>query len=84
MLTKSGSTFGAAGPAVTLPIFTAGRLQGEYRGARADYDLAVASYDETVTHALQEVADSAVSARALDGRLEKAARRSMPPSPPTT
>ena len=49
MLTKSGSTFGAAGPAVTLPIFTAGRLQGEYRGARANYDLAVASYDETVT-----------------------------------
>lgn len=71
MLTKSGSTLGAVGPAVTLPIFTAGRLQGQYRSARADYDLAIATYDETVTRALQQVADAAVSARALGGRLEK-------------
>jgi len=70
-LARSGSTFGAAGPAVTLPIFSAGRLEGAYRGARADYDAAVANYDRTLVHALQEVADSAVSARALDDRLAK-------------
>ena len=70
-LARSGSTFGAAGPAVTLPIFSAGRLEGAYRGARADYDLAVANYDRTVVHALNEVAESAVSARALDQRLTK-------------
>jgi len=70
-LMRSGSTFGAAGPAVTLPIFSAGRLEGAYRGARADYDAAVANYDRTLVHALQEVADSAVSARALDDRLAK-------------
>jgi outer membrane protein TolC len=71
MLTKSGSTLGSVGPAVSLPIFSAGRLQGSYRGARADYDEAVAAYDQTLTRALQEVADSAVSARALDARLGK-------------
>jgi len=70
-LVKSGSTFGNVGPAVTLPIFESGRLQGAYRQARADYDAAVAVYDQTLTRALQEVADSAVSARALDSRLAK-------------
>lgn len=71
MLTKSGSTVGNVGPAVSLPIFSGGRLEGAYRGARADYDAAVAAYDQTLTQALKDVADAAVSARALDGRLAK-------------
>lgn len=71
MLTKAGSSLGGVGPAITLPIFDSGRLQGKYRGARAEYDEAVASYDQTLAKALQEVADSAVSARALDARLAK-------------
>jgi NodT family efflux transporter outer membrane factor (OMF) lipoprotein len=71
MLTKAGSGVGSFGPAMSLPIFDSGRLQGAYRGARADYDEAVASYDQTLTRALREVADSAVSARALDARLGK-------------
>ena len=68
MLTSASSNFGQVGPAVTLPIFSGGRLEGAYRGARANYDLAVATYDETLTRALQEVADSVVSAQALDAR----------------
>jgi NodT family efflux transporter outer membrane factor (OMF) lipoprotein len=71
MLTKSGSSFGSVGPAVTLPIFESGELQGAYRGARAKYDEAVATYDATLVRALSEVADSAVSARQLDARLAK-------------
>lgn len=71
MLAKSGSTVGSIGPAISLPIFDSGRLQGAYRGARAEYDAAVATYDQTLIRALQEVADSAVSARALDARLSK-------------
>jgi NodT family efflux transporter outer membrane factor (OMF) lipoprotein len=71
MLTKSGSGVGSFGPAISLPIFDSGRLQGAYRGARAEYDEAVATYDQTLTRALREVADSAVSARALDARLGK-------------
>lgn len=70
-LAESNSTFGSVGPAISLPIFSGGRLEGAYRGARADYDAAVAAYDGTVARAFKEVADSAVSARALDERLGK-------------
>ena len=43
----------------------------EFRSSSPDYDAAVALYDQTLAHALNEVADSAVSARALDARLSK-------------
>lgn len=68
-LFKSGSTYGQAGPAFTLPIFRGGQLSGQYRGARAGYDEAVASYDGTVANAFREVADAVTSQRALVDRL---------------
>jgi NodT family efflux transporter outer membrane factor (OMF) lipoprotein len=71
MLTNAGSSFGSVGPAITLPIFHSGELQGAYRGARAKYDAAVATYDQTLVRALKEVADNAVSAKALTTRLGK-------------
>lgn len=71
LLSKGGSNIGSIGPAISLPIFNAGRLQGELRGARARYEEAVANYDKTVTQALQNVADSAVSQKALGARLNK-------------
>ncbi|RIX42588.1 MAG: efflux transporter outer membrane subunit [Rhodocyclales bacterium GT-UBC] len=71
MLHKGGSNIGSVGPAISLPIFNAGRLQGELRGAQARYAEAVASYDKTVTQALQDVADAAVSQKALGARLSK-------------
>jgi NodT family efflux transporter outer membrane factor (OMF) lipoprotein len=72
MLHNSDSTVGSVGPAISLPIFTAGRLQGEMRGARARYAQAVANYNGTVSRAMQEVADAVVSQKALGQRLEKA------------
>lgn len=72
MLTESGSDIGQAGLALSLPIFQGGRLSGAYRGARAEYDAAVAAYDATLTQALKEVADAAVSERALAVRLDAA------------
>lgn len=71
-LTVSGSDIGQAGVALSLPIFSAGRLEGAYRGARADYDAAVAAYDATLVRALQDVADAAAGKRALEGRLSAA------------
>ncbi|MDP5238863.1 efflux transporter outer membrane subunit [Uliginosibacterium sp. 31-16] len=70
-LFKSGSDIGSVGPAISLPIFDSGRLQAQYRSRRADYEEAVANYDSTVTQALREVADAAVSQRALAPRLER-------------
>lgn len=72
MLTKGGSGIGSIGPAISLPIFSGGRLQGELRGAHAGYAEAVANYNAAVARALQEVADNAVSQKALGQRLLKA------------
>lgn len=71
-LFASGSDILQAGPAVTLPIFEGGALRANLKGARADYDEAVAVYDSTLTQALQQVADAAASERALGERLNQA------------
>jgi len=68
LFTRAGSQIGAIGPAISLPIFRGGKLRAAYRGAIADYDTAVAEYNGAVSQALQDVADAAVSVRALDGR----------------
>ncbi|HWW57212.1 MAG TPA: efflux transporter outer membrane subunit, partial [Sphingopyxis sp.] len=73
-LFKSGSEYGNGGAAISLPIFEGGRLQGRYRGSRADYDTAVATYDRTLVGALRDVADivasRAATTRQLAGRRE--------------
>jgi NodT family efflux transporter outer membrane factor (OMF) lipoprotein len=66
---QSDSTFGSAGPALSLPIFSGGRLRGQYRAAEADYAAAVAQYDGALVQALREVADVTTSQRSLGERL---------------
>jgi NodT family efflux transporter outer membrane factor (OMF) lipoprotein len=73
-LFKSGADYGAAGPAVSLPIFDGGNLVGAYRGAEADYRIAVAQYDGALDQALSEVSQAAVSERALATRLDETRR----------
>ncbi|HEY2750614.1 efflux transporter outer membrane subunit [Phenylobacterium sp.] len=68
-LASSGSDIGSVGPAVSLPIFNGGRLRAGYRGAEADRDAAVASYDATVAEAFHQVADVLASSRALSKEL---------------
>jgi NodT family efflux transporter outer membrane factor (OMF) lipoprotein len=68
-LLKSGSTLGAVGPALSLPIFEGGRLRANLRGAEADRNDAVAAYDAAVAEAFHQVADAASSERALTRRL---------------
>jgi NodT family efflux transporter outer membrane factor (OMF) lipoprotein len=70
-LARAGSVYGALGPAISLPIFSGGQIEGAYRGARADYDGAVASYNGVLVKALQDVADVVVSERALGERLRQ-------------
>jgi outer membrane protein TolC len=72
VLADSGSVFGSVGPAITLPIFTGGKLRGELSGAEARYAAAVALYDGALTQALRDVADAALGQRALAGQLGKA------------
>ena len=66
------SHVGALGPALTLPIFDEGRLEGAYRGARAEYDEAVALYNRTLANALRDVADAAASQASVSAQLADA------------
>ncbi|WP_047238061.1 efflux transporter outer membrane subunit [Chromobacterium subtsugae] len=68
---KAGSGIAGVGPAINLPIFRSGQLQGQYRAARGDYDAAVASYDAALSQALRETADAVASQAALTPQLEQ-------------
>src|SRR4051812_28724797 len=63
----SGS-FGA-GPAVHLPLFDAGRLRARYRGASAEIDDAVASYNRSVLLAVRETSDQLSLVEALNAQV---------------
>jgi NodT family efflux transporter outer membrane factor (OMF) lipoprotein len=71
-LIEGDSTYGSAGPAISLPIFHGGELKGRYTTARGRYDEAVATYDKTVLAAYQEVADAVAGHRQVDERLRNA------------
>lgn len=71
-LTAKGSDIAQTGAAISLPIFSGGRIEGNYRAARAEYDEAVALYDQTLVRALNDVADAAASSRALGVRQAEA------------
>ena len=68
-LFNAGSAFASVTPAVTLPLFHGGALQGQYRGRRGEYDEAVALYDGQVIQALRETADAVTSQKSLVDRL---------------
>lgn len=64
-LLKSSSTFAFLGPALSLPIFDGGRLRANLDKTDAQYDLAVADYNQSVVGALREVADQVNAVRSL-------------------
>jgi NodT family efflux transporter outer membrane factor (OMF) lipoprotein len=65
----AGSLAAGVTPAVSLPLFHGGALQGQYRGRRGQYDEAVALYDGQVIQALRETADTVTSQKSLVDRL---------------
>ncbi len=71
-LVRHDSMMGGVGPALSLPIFQGGKLRAQYRLSEADYDLAVAQYDQSLTHALAEAASAAKSMAMLETRLNHA------------
>ena len=68
----TGNSFaGSVGPAVSLPLFHGGALQGQYRARRGEYDELVAHYDQQVVQALHETADAVTSRKMLVQRLSE-------------
>ncbi len=67
-LTAGSRTLGLA-PAISLPIFDAGRLRAQLKGRTAETDEAIEQYNAGVLAALREVADALSSWRAVDLQL---------------
>ena len=70
-LTASSRT-ASAGPAIHLPIFEGGELRAALKGRYADFDYAVASYNQTLIDALNNVATDLAQIRASDAQLTQA------------
>ncbi|USI72519.1 efflux transporter outer membrane subunit [Sphingomonas morindae] len=70
----AGAGTWSGGAAVSLPIFQGGRLRANYRGATADLDRAIASYDDAVLGAVREAADALTAVGAGDADLAQQAR----------
>jgi multidrug efflux system outer membrane protein len=49
------------GPAVTVPLFTGGRLRANLKITRAQYEEALAGYQKTVQNAFREVSDGLIA-----------------------
>ncbi|VFR34985.1 Outer membrane component of tripartite multidrug resistance system [plant metagenome] len=64
-LLNAGSRMAGIGPAISLPIFEGGRLNAALAGRRAESDLAVADYNDTVLTAVHQVADAVDALRLL-------------------
>ncbi|HYM25044.1 MAG TPA: efflux transporter outer membrane subunit [Vicinamibacterales bacterium] len=62
----SASNFWAAGPALVVNVFDAGRRRAAKEQAVAQYDLATASYRQAILVAFQEVEDQLASLRVLE------------------
>jgi outer membrane protein TolC len=64
------SRFYQFGPSVSLPIFDGGRLRANLSGKDAQYELAVAQYNQTLVGALNEVADDLSAAHSVQQQLD--------------
>jgi NodT family efflux transporter outer membrane factor (OMF) lipoprotein len=65
-LLQAGNRTMGIGPAVSLPIFDAGRLRANLAGRNAEYDVAVEQYNGTLVDALREVVDQIAASRSVD------------------
>ncbi|OIN87562.1 MAG: hypothetical protein AUJ12_02220 [Alphaproteobacteria bacterium CG1_02_46_17] len=68
---EGDSFIGGVGPAISLPIFEKGKLDGNYKGAWADYDIALAQYNAAILNAIGEFADVRTSTNALGKRISR-------------
>ncbi|WP_322027741.1 efflux transporter outer membrane subunit [Burkholderia sp. BCC1977] len=65
----AASRTASVGPAIHLPIFDAGALRAQLKGRYADFDLAVATYNQALVTALSEVATQLAGVRSTDAQL---------------
>ena len=61
--------FYQAGPSLSLPIFDGGRLRANLSARDAQYDVAVAQYNQTLVGALNQVADELSALKSLQTQI---------------
>jgi len=71
---RAASRTASAGPAIHLPIFDGGALRAQLKGRIAEFDFAVANYNETLVNALTDVASQLSDIRAIDAQIDNAIR----------
>lgn len=64
-LLQSGSQVYGVGPAISLPIFHGGALNANLSTRKAERDVAIANYNQTLLTAVREVADATAAIQAL-------------------
>lgn len=64
-----GSRIAGVAPALSLPLFDAGRRRANLQARYDEYDLAVTQYNQTLVDAVQQVSDRIVSLRAIRQQL---------------
>jgi outer membrane protein TolC len=69
-LLKSSSRVVGVEPAISMPIFEGGRLRAQLKGKVAQYDVAVATYNQALNDAFHDVADQVQSLRVNSTQLE--------------
>jgi len=69
-LLKSSSRVVGVEPAISMPIFEGGRLRAQLKGKVAQYDVAVATYNQALNDAYHDVADQVQSLRVNTTQLE--------------
>ncbi|MEH6348849.1 MULTISPECIES: efflux transporter outer membrane subunit [Pseudomonas] len=70
-LTKSKFNYNA-GPAISLPIFDAGRRRQQYGYQTATYDAAVGEYNQTIVNALKGISDQLIRFNSLSNQHQHA------------
>ncbi|CAG2133710.1 efflux transporter outer membrane subunit [Cupriavidus plantarum] len=71
---RAASRTASAGPAIHLPIFDGGALRAQLKGRYADFDYAVANYNETLINALTDVATQLSDIQSIDAQIVNAER----------
>jgi NodT family efflux transporter outer membrane factor (OMF) lipoprotein len=64
------SRYAQVAPAISLPVFDGGRLRAGLFERDANYDLAVAHYNDALVNSLHEVAEQVITLRAIETQTE--------------
>lgn len=70
-LLNGGSAIAGIGPAIHLPLFASTELRAQLKGNVAAYDGAVATYNQSLTEALHDVADQVQSMRSAEHLIQQ-------------